>query len=105
MGRRSSAETIVDILSAFVERHRWRQAELARHVGITSPALRKHLLELSALAPLTSTAAHPDVFWERPRDWHPAGAIVKGTDVAALVRLLGRTPRCKERSRMMRVLL
>src|SRR4051794_33602364 len=77
MGRRSGVETIIGILHAFVDRRRWRQAELARRVGITVPALRKHLLELSRLIPLDAEVDHPDVFWQLPRDWHPAGAIVK----------------------------
>jgi predicted DNA-binding transcriptional regulator YafY len=95
----------VDVLRAFVDRRCWKQADLARHIGITVPALRKHLIELSRLVPLDSTSEHPDVFWVLPRDWHPAGAIVKGSDVVTLVRMLGRTPRSAERDHIMGTLL
>jgi hypothetical protein len=105
VGRRSGVETVAQILSAFIERRRWRQAELAQHIAVTVPSLRKHLLELSATLRLQSTTEHPDVFWERPKDWHPAGAVVSGADVAAIVRLLGRAPRHPERERLLRLLL
>ncbi len=105
MGRRSGVQTTIDILHAFIERRRWRQAELARRIGITVPALRKHLLELSRLLPLDSTEDRPDVFWHLPRDWHPAGVILKGPEVAALVRLLGRSPRSADRNRVIAMLL
>jgi hypothetical protein len=105
MGRRSGVQTVIEILHSFVERKRWRQAELARHIGITVPALRKHLLEMSSLLPLDSTEDHPDVFWHLPRDWHPAGVILKGSEVAALVRLLGRAPRSVDRNRVIGMLL
>ena len=105
MGRRSGVQTTIDILHSFVERRRWRQADLAHHIGITVPSLRKHLLELSRLLPLDSTPDHPDVFWHLPRDWHPAGVILKGSEVATLVRLLGRTPRSADRNRALAMLL
>jgi hypothetical protein len=105
MGRRSGVQTVIEILHAFIERKRWRQADLARHIGIGVPALRKHLLELSRMHPLDSTDDHPDVFWHVPRDWHPAGVILKGPEVLTLVRFLGRAPRSSDRDRLIATLL
>ena len=39
MGRRAGAESAVAVIAAFYRRQRWRQAELAREVGISSEAL------------------------------------------------------------------
>src|SRR5205814_1411420 len=55
MGQRTSTESIVAIVQAFLAQRTWRQAELARHVGVQTPALRRRLNELARLGfPLTS---------------------------------------------------
>jgi predicted DNA-binding transcriptional regulator YafY len=105
MGRRSGTETAIEILRAFVARRRWRQAELAREVGITVPALRKHLTSWSTVVPLTSCTSHPDVFWELPRDWHPAGVLLDGRAVGDLVRILARAPKSADRDLLIALLL
>ncbi len=100
MGRRSGTETAFAILRAFVQRRRRRQAELAGDLGLTVAGLRKHLLTMRELMPLDDRREHPDVFWEVPRSWHPAGLLLDGADVARLVRVLSRAPRTKERDRL-----
>ncbi len=104
MGRRSGTVTAIEILRAFIARRTWRQADLAREIDITVPALRKHLLSWSAAIPLTSTASHPDVFWELPRDWHPAGVLLDGRAVADLVRVLARAPKSVDRDALIALL-
>jgi predicted DNA-binding transcriptional regulator YafY len=100
MGRRSGAETVIGILSAFVERKRWRQADLARRLEMTVPSLRRHLVEMHALVPLVDVREAPDVFWSVPREWNPSGVAFDAADAAALVRLLCRVPRSRERDRL-----
>jgi hypothetical protein len=75
VGQRSSTETVVAIVQAFLRRRTWSQAELARDVGIAVPALRKRLVELTASGfPLERDEDHPHVFWSVPRDWFPSRA-------------------------------
>lgn len=100
MGRRSGTDTAFAILRAFIERRSWRQAELARHLDLTVAALRKHLLAMRSIVPVVDRRSHPDVFWEVPREWHPAGAVLDGEHVARLVRVLARAPKSKERDRL-----
>lgn len=48
MGQRSRTETLCAIFAAFLTHRRWSQADLARHVGVRTEALRKTLEELVA---------------------------------------------------------
>ena len=105
MGRRSGVETVVELVGAFVDRKRWRQAELARRLEMTVPALRKHLVLLTKHIPLTSTTEHPDVFWQVSPEWKPEGLVLRGSDGAAILRLLARAPRSVERDRLLTLLL
>lgn len=105
MGRRSGVETVVELFGAFVDRKRWRQAELARRLEMTVPALRKHLTLLTKHIPLTSTTEHPDVFWQVSPEWRAEGLVLRGTDGAAILRLLARAPRSTERDRLLSLLL
>ncbi len=105
MGKRSGTETVLGILDAFGTRRRWRQAELARHVGVERAALRRHMTEIAARFPLSSVKDHPDVFWEMASGWHPAGILLRRQDAAALVRVLARSPRCGERDLLLKRLL
>lgn len=105
MGKRSGTETVLEILDAFASRRRWRQAELARHVGVEPAALRRHMTELAGKFPLTSVKDHPDVFWEMAAGWHPGGIMLRREDGAALVRILARSPRCPERDLLLKRLL
>jgi predicted DNA-binding transcriptional regulator YafY len=93
MGARSQAETVASILIAFLHQRTWQQAELARHVELTTRRLRINLLELSRQGiPLEAETEHPHVYWSVPKAWFPAG-VVLGKDVATQVaRLLARLP-------------
>lgn len=105
MGRRSATETVLGILDAFGSRRRWRQADLAREVGVEPAALRRHMNELTSRFPLRSVKEHPDVFWVMDAGWHPAGIMLRREDAAALVRVLARSPRCAERDTLLKRLL
>lgn len=105
MGKRSGTETVLGILDAFGTRKRWRQAALAKHLGVEPPALRRHMTEIARLFPLTSVKDHPDVFWEMAPSWHPAGILLRREDAAALVRVLARSPRGHERELLLKRLL
>jgi hypothetical protein len=101
MGRRSATESVVAIFAALMQKRTWRQAELARHVGITVPAVRKCLLELKAHhVPLEQEHEHPDIMWSVPRTWAPGGIALDGDDLGDLLRLLARAPRSAARERL-----
>ncbi len=102
MGRRSASETTIAILTAFVERTSWTQAALARHVGITVPQLRKHLLELVRHGvPLEDEREHPHVVWSVPHGWFPAGITLAASDADELLRQLARAPQSEQRDRLL----
>jgi DNA-binding HxlR family transcriptional regulator len=68
VGQRSSTETIVAILKAFLDTRTWKQADLARRIGIQPAALHKRLVELQASGiPLSDEREHPHVFWSVPK--------------------------------------
>ena len=102
MGQRSSTETVVAIVQAFLQRRTWSQAELARHVGIAVPALRKRLNELTTSGfPLDREEDHPHVFWSVPKDWFPGGVVFSGEEVPDLLRQLAHLPRGAARNRLL----
>ena len=105
MGRRSGVATVGAILEAFEAKRAWRQPDLARHVGVSVPALRKHLAELVHVLPLDERRNGQDVAWELPRDWSAAGLVVPQATVTDLVRLLARSPRSKLREEVLATLL
>lgn len=98
MPSRSSTESIVGIYQAFLKQREWRQADLARALDLTSEGLRKRLLELQgAEVPLSSRVDHPHVLWSVPNNWLPGGLALDAADTLALVRVLRRAPRSRER--------
>lgn len=103
MGRRSAAETVIAIVTAFLERSSWSQAELARRIGIQTPQVRKHLLELErqGVMPLESEADPPHVVWSVPRQWFPGGLHVTSDDAQELLRQLARAPANEQRDRLL----
>jgi predicted DNA-binding transcriptional regulator YafY len=106
MGQKTAGESIAAIIQAFVKRRTWQQAELARHVELGVPALRKRLVELRAGGmPLSDDRDPPHVYWSVPKTWFPGGIALEGKDIEALLRLLGRMPKSRERDRLMRVAL
>lgn len=106
MGRRSAAETVIAIVTAFIERPSWRQAELARRVGIQAPQVRKHLMELErqGAMPLEAEDDPPHVVWSVPRQWFPGGLHVSSEDAQELLRQLARAPKNEARDRLLMVI-
>lgn len=106
MGQRTAGESLAAIIQAFVKRRTWVQAELARQVDLGVPALRKRLLELQASGmPLSDERDPPHVYWSVPKTWFPGGIGLESKDVEALIRLLGRMPKSRERDRLMKAVL
>lgn len=105
MGRQSGVTTTAAILRAFESRARWRQAELARHVGVKVPALRRHLAELVDVLPLSDVRDGSDVFWSLPRGWTAEGARISMDTLERLIRLLARSPASKLRDEALALLL
>ena len=105
MGSKSATETTLGLLVAFTRKRRWAQAELARDLGVSVPALRKRLVEASTLIPLRDTKIHPHVYWEVPKSWIPSGAALEPATISELVRLLARAPQSSARDRLLRGLV
>lgn len=106
VGTRSSTETIVAILKALLDRRTWKQADLARHVGISTAALHKRLMELQANGiPLDSEREHPHVYWSVPKHWYPGGVLFTGDQVEQIFRQLSRLPKSKARNQLIDSLL
>lgn len=101
MGRRTGTESALALVVAFLKKDSWKQSELARHLEIGVPALRKRLFELqSAGMPLESESEPPHVYWSVPKKWLPGGVQLDPDEVRELLRLLARLPRSTARERV-----
>lgn len=106
MGQRSSTDTVVAVIQAFLESRTWKQAELAKRLELSTGALRKRLDEMSAAGfPLQREEEHPHVFWSVPKDWFPGGLLIKRDEVPELLRLLARLPKGKARNRLLETII
>ncbi len=106
MGQRSNSETTVAILKAFLDRRTWKQADLARLVGVQTATIRKQLEELRATGiPLTDEKEHPHVYWSLPKSWYPGGVLFSGPQVTELFRQLSRLPKSKARDQLIDTVL
>jgi predicted DNA-binding transcriptional regulator YafY len=105
MSRRAPTETVAGIIGAFLVNRTWKQAELARRLEMTVPALRKRLLELQGPLRLESEEDHPHVYWSVPKDFFPGGLLVKRDEVPELLRLLARLPKSAARNRMIEAIV
>ena len=86
MGTRDNYESVTRAIQAFASQHTWQQAELARRVGIGTPALRRLLLNLMESGmPLEKDDEHPHVYWSVPRHWFPGGVFFDVEDWEVLV--------------------
>lgn len=92
MGRRGAAESVVKALGLLLERPRWRQAELARELELSTPAARKLLHEMSASMDLTSERDGAHVYWTLSDAWLSDGLRVARADLPVFftVALAGR---------------
>ena len=106
MGQRSNTETIVSILKAFLDTRTWKQADLARHVGVQAATIHTRLLELRANGiPLESQKEHPHVYWSVPKSWYPGGVLFTGEQIIQVVRQLSRMPKSKARNQLIESVL
>jgi predicted DNA-binding transcriptional regulator YafY len=106
VGQRSNTETIVAILKAFLDQRTWKQADLARHVGVRPATIHKRLQELLASGvPLESDKDHPHVYWSLPKSWYPGGVLLTGEQIAQVFRQLSRMPKSKARDQLIESLL
>jgi predicted DNA-binding transcriptional regulator YafY len=103
MGRRSGADTPAGILLAFHRRRQWRQAELARELGVSPETLLRSVRALIDHGmPLTrDDSDRPNVWWRLPKDWAPAGVLFPRDQIPALLRALARSPRTRERDALL----
>jgi predicted DNA-binding transcriptional regulator YafY len=106
VGQRSNTETIVAILKAFLDTRTWKQADLARHIGVQPATIHKRLVELRAAGiPLQDEKEHPHVFWSVPKSWYPGGVLFTGDQVTQIFRQLSRIPRSKARNQLLESIL
>lgn len=106
MGRASKDDTVAGIYQAFLGHRTWRQADLAREVGVSTKALRQRLAELSARGmPLEWEDEPPHVYWSVSPSWFPGGVALTGQDAADLLRELWLLPRSVRRDRALAKLL
>jgi predicted DNA-binding transcriptional regulator YafY len=103
MGRLGASETPVGVLLAFFRRRQWRQAELARELGVSVETVTRTLRSLSAggMPLLRDDSDKPQVWWRVPKDWAPRGVLFAGPDTPALLRTLARAPRSRERDALL----
>jgi proteasome accessory factor C len=106
MGQRGGIETVVAVLRSFLETPTWTQAALARRVGIGTPALRKHLLELQRAGfPFESEVDHPHVYWSVPKGWFPGAVALQTDEASEMLRQITHAPRSKARDKLIRAIL
>ncbi len=106
MGTRDNYETITRVIQAFAGSRTWKQADLARHVGVQTPALRRILNSLQlASMPLDKQDEHPHVFWSVPRHWFPGGVVFDADDWPVLVHAVLRIAHEQRRDKLLRRLL
>lgn len=86
MGARDNYETVTRVIQAFAGNHTWKQAELARHVGVQPRALRTLLYSLAESGmPLEQQQEHPHVYWSVPGHWFPGGVVFDMDDWQVLI--------------------
>jgi predicted DNA-binding transcriptional regulator YafY len=106
MGKRSATKSVASVLGAFMVQRTWIQARLARHLGLSTEALRNTILELQAATiPLTDEKDHPHVYWSVPKTWFPGAVLFPGDVVPLLLRELGHLRASKARDKLLEVAL
>lgn len=106
MAKKSAIEIVSGILLAFMEERTWTQAGLARHLGLDSQTVRKHLERMPAEGiPLEQEYDHPHVYWSVPSGWVPGGVVLAQGEAQDLLRLLVRQPRTRSRDAFLRRLV
>ena len=102
MGARSKTETALRVLASLLEQRTWKQAELARHVGVETQTVKRCLEELElAGVPLESEKDHPHVYWSVPNSWLPDGVNLPRELLVDLLRRLARGTAGGEHDRLL----
>jgi len=103
MSKRSPIEGTIGILSAFLRRRTWQQAELARELNLEPRTVRRHLNELTRRGfPLEREDEPPQVYWSMPKDWFPGGVLLESSEAQLLLQLLCRMPASEARDTLVR---
>jgi predicted DNA-binding transcriptional regulator YafY len=106
MTRRKQVDTLIGIIQAFFEDSTWKQAELARRVGVTVETLRTTLESLTENGwPLEREDDHPHVYWSVPKGWFAGGVLLTREDATEALRLLARLPESETRDRLIKLLV
>lgn len=104
MSRTKNIETLAAVYEAFHQRKTWRQAELARRLGVRPERLRGMLEALQSSGwPLEREEDPPQVYWSLPRHWFGGGVLVPSEAVPKLLRLLAYVPESPERAEILRL--
>ena len=96
---------MVELVQAFLEQRTWSQADLARRLEMTTPAVRDKLKELQPVFGLECQKDHPHVYWSVPKNWFPGGVIFKREQLPDLLRLLLRMAQGKARDAVLDTIL
>lgn len=105
MGRKSSTESIAGVLLAFLECRTWKQADLARRLGVERKTLKRILDDLAAGGlKLEQEEDPPHVYWSVPKTWFPGGVAFRGDDLSELVRVLQLAPQSPKRDRLLGII-
>lgn len=106
VGARSKYETVAEIVQAFVQQTTWRQAHLAREIGVSSRQLSNVLRELQRSGmPLESENEPPHVVWSVPNGWFPGGVSFQQKHLALLIDAVLRVPDEDSRELLLRRLV
>lgn len=101
MARASTIRTLAGIYEAFFHQKTWKQADLARRVGVRSETLRQNLEALQDEGwPLEREEEPPQVYWSLPRDYFGDSVMIPGAEVPRLLRLLAYSRDSPERARL-----
>lgn len=102
MGQKAAHETFISIIGAFVKNRRWTQAALGRAVGVSTEAVRKHLLKMQEDGwPLTDEKDGNNVVWRVPAQWYPGLIAFDADEIPDLLRALARSPKSAGRQRIL----
>src|SRR5262245_9778947 len=88
-----------------MHRRTWSQADLDRHLGMTTAAVRKKLAEAAATLQIERAEDHPHVYWSVPKNWFAGGVVFTREQLPNFLRLLSRLPRSKLRDATLKHIL
>lgn len=93
------------MLLAFLKQRTWKQAELARHVGVERKTLKRILddLNVGGMA-IEAEEDPPHVYWSVPKTWFPGAVAFRGEELNELVRVLQLAPQSNGRDRLLGVI-